>query len=158
MYKSINGLTPLHLTDALVSACDVHDRYTRLSNSKDVHVPPHKFNIFKRSFIYDSQSITSVLGVSVLRMKTKEWAASLYLPFRTFTWCFRIVSYVLRYVGVYCIISVWLCFCIYCMMWVLFIFRILYWDVFYCAWQGPMEEQSCTECFFFYPVHIYLKK
>ena len=26
MYKSINGLTPLHLTDALVMACDVHDR------------------------------------------------------------------------------------------------------------------------------------
>ena len=30
----------------------------------------------------------------------------------------------------------------------IFIFGMFYWDVFYCAWQGPMEEQSCTECFF----------
>ena len=34
------------------------------------------------------------------------------------TWCFHIVSYVLTYVGVYFIISVWLCLCTYCMIWV----------------------------------------
>ena len=47
MYKSSNGITPLHLTDALVRACDVEDRNTRLSNSKDIHVPPHKSNILE---------------------------------------------------------------------------------------------------------------
>ena len=94
--------------------------------------------------------MTSVFGVSVLRMNyTKEWAVSLYLPFKTFTGCFHTVSYVLINVGVYLIISVWLCLCIYCMIWVFFIIRMFYWDVFYCAWQGTMEEQSCAECFFF---------
>ena len=29
-----------------------------------------------------------------------------------------------------------------------FVFGMFYWDVFYYAWQGLIEEQSCTECFF----------
>ena len=57
MYKSIHGLTPLHLTDSLVMANDVHDRNTRLTNSNDVHVPPHKSNILKRSFIYNGSVV-----------------------------------------------------------------------------------------------------
>ena len=67
MYKSINGLTPLHLTDSLVRACDVHDRNTRLSNSKDVHVPPHKSNILKRSFIYNDSVIWNNLPSEIKR-------------------------------------------------------------------------------------------
>ena len=67
MYKPINGLTPLHLTDSLVRACDVHDRNTRLSNSKDVHVPPHKSNILKRSFIYNGSVIWNNLPSEIKR-------------------------------------------------------------------------------------------
>ena len=40
----------------------------------------------------------------------------------------------------------------------IFIFGMFYWDVFYCAWQGPMEEQSCTECFFTLYKYIWKKK
>ena len=67
MYKSINGLTPLHLTDALERACDVHDRNDRLSNSKDVHVPPPKSNILKRSFIYNGSVIWNNLLSDIKR-------------------------------------------------------------------------------------------
>ena len=35
---------------------------------------------------------------------------------------------------------------------------MFYWDVFYCAWQGPMEEQSCTEWFFTLYKYIWNKK
>ena len=66
MYKSINGLT-LHLTDSLVRACDVHDRNTRSSNSKDVHVPPHKSNILKRSFIYNGSVIWNYFPSEIKR-------------------------------------------------------------------------------------------
>ena len=67
MYKSINGLTPLHLTDTLVRACDVHDRNTRLSNSKDVHVPPHKSYILKGSVIYNGSVIWNNLPSEIKR-------------------------------------------------------------------------------------------
>ena len=40
----------------------------------------------------------------------------------------------------------------------IFIFGMFYWDVFYCAWQGPMEEQSCTEWFFTLYKYIWKKK
>ena len=40
----------------------------------------------------------------------------------------------------------------------IFIFGMFYWDVFYCAWQGPMEEQSCTEWFFTLYKYIWNKK
>ena len=69
MYKSINGLMPLQLTDALVRACAAHDRNTRLSNSKDVHVPHHKFNILKRSFIYNGSAIWNNLPLEIKRAK-----------------------------------------------------------------------------------------
>ena len=67
MYKSINGLTPLHLTDSLVRACDVHDRNTRLSNFKGVHVPRHKSNILKRSSIYNGSVIWNNLQSEIKR-------------------------------------------------------------------------------------------
>ena len=38
-------------------ANDVHDRNTRLANSKDVHVPHHKSNVPKRSFLYSGSVI-----------------------------------------------------------------------------------------------------
>ena len=49
MYKSIN--------DAIVMANDIHDRDTRLANSIDFHVPPHKFDTMKRSFMYTGSVI-----------------------------------------------------------------------------------------------------
>ena len=67
MYKLINGLTPLHSTDALVRACDGHDRNARLSNSKDVHVPPHKSKILKRLFTYNGSVIWNDLPSEIKR-------------------------------------------------------------------------------------------
>ena len=49
MYKSIN--------DAIVMANYIHDRDTRLANSIDFHVPPHKFDTMKRSFMYTGSVI-----------------------------------------------------------------------------------------------------
>ena len=40
----------------------------------------------------------------------------------------------------------------------IFILGMFCWDVFYCAWQGPMEEQSCTEWLFTLYKYIWNKK
>ena len=77
--------------------------------------------------------------------------------FEPFIWCFHAVSYVLINVGV---ILSFLYDCVYVyIVWFeyIFIIGLFYWDVFYCAWQGPMEEQSCTD--FFLPcINIFEKK
>ena len=53
MFKAINGLTLLYLTDPIVRANEAHDHDTRLANSYDVHAPSHNNEILKRSFVYN---------------------------------------------------------------------------------------------------------
>ena len=53
----IHTSTPIYLTDALVMVSDAHDRKTTLTNPNNIHIPPHKFKILKRSFIYSGSVI-----------------------------------------------------------------------------------------------------
>ena len=61
MYKSVHGLAPMYLTDNVVMAGEIHDRDTRLSQSNDVHIPPHNTDILKRSFIFNGGVIWNKL-------------------------------------------------------------------------------------------------
>ena len=61
MFKAINGLTPAYLTDSIVMASKAHDRNTRLTNSYDVHVPPHNSEILKRSLVYNGSVLWNSL-------------------------------------------------------------------------------------------------
>ena len=57
MYKAINGLTPMYMTDNNVMAGETYDRDTRLSDSNDFNIPPHNSDVVKRSFIYNDSVI-----------------------------------------------------------------------------------------------------
>ena len=53
MYKSVHRLALMYLTDDVEMAGEIHDRDTRSSHFNDVHIPPHKTDILKRSFIFN---------------------------------------------------------------------------------------------------------
>ena len=61
MFKAINGLVPNYLSDSIVMAGESHDRHTRLSESRDVHIPSHNSSALKRSFIYNGSVLWNAL-------------------------------------------------------------------------------------------------
>ena len=54
MYRCINGIAPQRLINELVMSCDTHDIPTRFSENNNVQVPQPNYEIFRRSFKYQS--------------------------------------------------------------------------------------------------------
>ena len=54
MYRCINGIAPQRLINELVMSCDTHDIPTRFSENNNVQVPHPNYEIYRRSFKYQS--------------------------------------------------------------------------------------------------------
>ena len=65
IYKPIHGLKALCPTEAVLIVNDTHYPNTRLANSKDVLVPPHKSDTIKRSFMYNVSVIWNNLPAEI---------------------------------------------------------------------------------------------
>ena len=72
MYRCIHGLAPLNLCNAVVMACETHDRNTRLINSNDVAIPFCRTDIMKKSFIYRASVVWNSLPNDIKMSESLE--------------------------------------------------------------------------------------
>ena len=70
---------------------------------------------------------------------TKERAVSLYLPFKTFIWCFHTIR-CFQQMSIFILSFRYDCVYV-CIVWFeCFIIRMFCWNVFQCAWRGPWKN------------------
>ena len=61
MYKCINDIAPVRISNEITKVSDTHDVNTRLANTDDLYIPEPKCELFRHSFRYYGPSLWNTL-------------------------------------------------------------------------------------------------
>ena len=78
MYKCLNNIGPLHLTNEISLVSEIHNAYTRSAQQNNVHVPMPNSELFKKSFKYHGAIIWNSLPAELKQAEHVEEFKYLY--------------------------------------------------------------------------------
>ena len=85
MYKSVNGQSPMYLTNMFQFCSDQHSHLTRSITSLNLVPPPIKIQLFKHSFTYQGIVIWNSLSLNMKMAPSLSTFKRLYLEERFLT-------------------------------------------------------------------------
>ena len=78
MFKSINGIAPVHIRNEISLVSEIHDVNTRLAQNYNAIIPKPNIEHYKKSFKYHGPQIWNALPVELKSAETLDYFKHLY--------------------------------------------------------------------------------
>ena len=78
MFKSTNGIAPVHIRNEISLVSEIHDVNTRLAQNYNAIIPKPNIEHYKKSFNYHGHQIWNALPVELKSAETLDYFKHLY--------------------------------------------------------------------------------